>query len=217
LTVRQGRAILAAVPLDLSTLVAPEHTVLVTQECQNGIIGADASLRELADAASDMRVVAGRLTAAARAAGITVVHCVAWRREDGKAASTNARMLVAAVRMGLQLTPGSHVADVIPEIGVEEGDIVLGRYHGLGPMGGTELDMVLRNLGATTVIGVGVSVNVGMLSFGLDVVNHGYQFVLPRDAVTGIPADYAEAVIDNSFAVFSTVVRAADLMAAWTS
>jgi nicotinamidase-related amidase len=217
LTVRQGRAILAAVALDLSSLVAPAHTVLVTQECQNGIIGADAALRELADASADMRVNAGRLADGARAAGVPVVHCVAWRREDGKAASTNARMFAAAVRMGLQLTPGSSVADVIPEIGVEEGDIVLGRYHGLGPMGGTDLDMVLRNLGVTTIVGVGVSVNVGMLSFGLDAVNHGYQFVLPRDAVAGIPADYAEAVIDNSFSVFSTVVRSDDVLAAWKS
>jgi nicotinamidase-related amidase len=206
---------LPAVAVDLTELVAPGHTVLVTQECQNGIIGADASLRELSEAAASMRVVAGELAAAARAAGIPVVHCVAWRRPDGKAASTNARMYAAAVRSGLQLTPGSHVADVIPEIGVEEEDIVLGRYHGLGPMGGTDLDMVLRNLGATTVIGVGVSVNVGMLSFGLDAVNHGYQFVLPRDAVAGLPAEYAEAVIDGSFRVFSTVVTAADVMAAW--
>lgn len=202
-------------PLDLSTLVAPGHTVLVTQECQNGIIGADASLRELSEAAASMRVVAGELAHAAREVGIPVVHCVAWRRPDGKASSTNARMFAAALKSGLRLTPGSHAADVIPEIGVRDADIVLGRYHGLGPMGGTDLDMVLRNLGCTTVIGVGVSVNVGMLSFGLDAVNHGYQFVLPRDAVAGLPADYAESVIDNSFAVFSTVVRAADLMAVW--
>jgi nicotinamidase-related amidase len=203
------------VAVELTTLVAPGHTVLVTQECQNGIIGADGSLRELSEAAASMRTVAGELTAAARAAGIPVVHCVAWRRPDGKAASTNARMFAGALKAGLRLTPGSYVADVIPEIGVEESDIVLGRYHGLGPMGGTDLDMVLRNLGATTIVGVGVSVNVGMLSFGLDAVNHGYQFVLPRDAVAGIPADYAEAVIDNSFSVFGTVVRAADVMAAW--
>jgi nicotinamidase-related amidase len=206
---------LPAVALDLTDLVAPGHTVLVTQECQNGIIGADASLRELADASAAMRAAAGELARAARDAGIPVIHCVAWRREDGKAASTNARMFAAALKSGLQLTPGSHVADVIPEIGVDADDIVLGRYHGLGPMGGTDLDMVCRNLGATTIIGVGVSVNVGMLSFGLDAVNHGYQFVLPRDAVAGLPVEYAEAVIDNSFRVFGTVTTSAEIRAAW--
>jgi nicotinamidase-related amidase len=203
-------------PLDLADLVAPEHTVLVTQECQNGIIGSAAPLRALADASGPMLAVAGSLAAAARAAGITVIHCRAIRRRDGKAASTNSRMLRAAVKAGIALYPGSVEADIVPEIGVEDADIVLDRFHGLGPMGGTDLDMVCRNLGATTIVGVGVSVNVGMLSFGLDAVNHGYQFVLPRDAVAGVPADYADAVIDNTFAVIGTVVEAKELIDAWT-
>jgi nicotinamidase-related amidase len=107
-------------------------------------------------------------------------------------------------------------AEVIPEIGVDERDIVLSRYHGLGPMGGTDLDQVCRNLGATTMIGLGVSVNVGMLSLGLDAVNHGYQFVLPRDAVTGVPAEYADAVVRNTFSIIGTVVDTAQLLDAWS-
>ena len=83
-------------------------------------------------------------------------------------------------------------------------------------MGGTDLDMVCRNLGATTIIGVGMSLNVGMVSFGLDAVNHGYQFVLPRDAVAGIPPEYGEAMIQNSFAMFSTVVEAKQLIEIWS-
>ena len=66
---------------------------------------------------------------------------------------------------------------------------MLSRLHGLGPMGGTDLDPVLRNLGVTTIVGVGVSVNIAMLNFAMDAVNAGYQFVMPRDAVAGIPED----------------------------
>ena len=209
--------ILAGVAVELGTLVAPGHTVLVTQECQNGIIGQQAVLRERADAAAPMLPVAGALAAAAREAGITVVHCRAVRRPDGKAASTNARMYRVAMKSGMALFPGSVEAEVVPEIGVDERDIVLDRFHGLGPMGGTDLDMVLRNLGATTIVGIGVSVNVGMLSFGLDAVNHGYQFVLPRDAVAGLPAEYADAVIANTFNVIGTVVDARQLIDAWAA
>lgn len=204
-------------PVELANLVAPSHTVLVTQECQNGIIGEQAVLRELADAAAPMLPVAGALAAAARAAGITVVHCVAVRRPDAKAASTNARMYAVAMRSGMALHPGSVEADVVPEIGVDERDIVLSRYHGLGPMGGTDLDMVCRNLGATTIVGVGVSVNVGMLSLGLDAVNKGYQFILPRDAVAGIPLEYAAAVVQNTFGVIGTVVEAKQLTDLWSA
>lgn len=209
-------AMLRRVAVELVDLVAPGHTVLVTQECQNGIIGEGAPMRELAEAAAPMKLAAGRLAAAARQAGVTVVHCLAWHRADFKAASSNARMLVVPRKLGMALVPGSDDADVVPEIGVDDADIVLGRYHGLGPMGGTELDMVCRNLGATTIIGVGVSVNVGMLSLGLDAVNHGYQFVVPRDAVTGVPEDYIESVLTNSFAMFGTVSDVDSIVAAWT-
>jgi nicotinamidase-related amidase len=82
-------------------------------------------------------------------------------------------------------------------------------------MGGTDLDAVLRALGATTVVGIGVSVNVGMTNFTMDAVNAGYQFVLPRDAVAGIPASYADAVIDNTLALLATVVTTDDVIAAW--
>lgn len=82
-------------------------------------------------------------------------------------------------------------------------------------MGGTDLDAVLRNLGATTVVGIGVSVNVGMLDFCFDAVNAGYQFVMPRDAVAGIPEDYASAVLDNTLALVATLVTTDQVLAAW--
>jgi len=46
-------------------------------------------------------------------------------------------------------------------------------------------------------------------------VNAGYQFVLPRDAVAGVPADYADAVIDNTLAWLATITTTAELAAAW--
>ena len=82
-------------------------------------------------------------------------------------------------------------------------------------MGGTDLDAVLRNLGATTVVGVGVSVNVGMLDFAMDAVNAGYQMVLPRDAVAGIPVEYAEAVLDNTLSLIATLPATDDVLAVW--
>ena len=102
-----------------------------------------------------------------------------------------------------------------PEIGVAPSDVVLTRLHGLGPMGGTDLDVVLRNLGARTVVGIGVSVNIGMTDFAFDAVNAGYQFVLPRDAVTGVPIAYADAVIDNTLALVATVTTVDAVLGCW--
>jgi nicotinamidase-related amidase len=140
---------------------------------------------------------------------------VAWRRADGLGSNENARLFKAFSKSGLDISPGSKGAEVVPEIGPADSDLVLGRYHGLGPMGGTDLDAVCRNLGATTIIGVGVSVNIGMLSFAMDAVNAGYQFVLPRDCVAGVPTDYADAVIGNTLDLIATVVTSREIIEAW--
>ena len=60
-------------------------------------------------------------------------------------------------------------------------------------MGGTDLDAILRNLGVTTIVAVGVSLNVAIPNLVMDAVNAGYRVVLPRDAVAGIPAEYGDA------------------------
>jgi biuret amidohydrolase len=203
--------------VDLAQLVAPAHTVLVTQECQNGVIGAEPALPQLAEAARrEMIPNAARLVRAARAAGVPVVHCVAARRSDGRGSNSNARLFQGMLKMPVALLPGSEAVQVIPEIGVDESDVVLTRLHGLGPMGNTDLDPVCRNLGATTIVGIGVSVNVGMVDFAFDAVNAGYQMVLPRDAVAGVPEEYAQAILDNTLSLVSTLTTVDDIITAWS-
>jgi nicotinamidase-related amidase len=204
------------VAVDLAELLDPSHTVLVTQECQNGVIGDAAVLRELADEAAREAVPnVVRLVHAARAAGVAVVHCLAVRRADDRGSNRNARLFLGTRKLGIRIEPGSAAAELLPEIGNDPNDLVLSRFHGLGPMGGTDLDAVLRNLGISTVVGVGVSVNIAITNFAMDAVNAGYQFVLPRDAVAGVPADYANAVIDNTLAFVATVTSTAEVVDAW--
>jgi biuret amidohydrolase len=203
-------------PIDLAELISPGHTAFVTQECQNGVIGPRSVLPQLAEVART-RVIpnAARLAKAARAAEVPVVHCLAVRRADGLGSNTNARLFMAVRKSPVTLLPGSEEAAVVPEIGVEPEDIQLTRLHGLGPMAGTDLDSVLRNLGVRTIVGVGVSVNVGITNFVMDAVNAGYRFVLPRDAVAGVPEDYADAVIDNTLSLLATVTTTDDVLAVW--
>ena len=202
--------------MDLEELIDPGHTALVTQECQNGVVGAAAVLHELADEARRVAVPSiARLVDAARGASVPVVHCLAIRRADDKGSNTNARLFTATRKLGIRLEPGSPAAESIPELDVQPDDVVLQRYHGIGPMGGTDLDAVLRNLGVNTIVGVGVSVNVAITNFVMDAVNHGYQFVLPRDAVAGVPAAYADAVIDNSLSLLATITSTDAVVGAW--
>ncbi len=202
---------------DLADLVGPDHTALVTQECQRGVIGDLAVLPQLAEAARESGALGniGRVAAAARASGVDVVHCLAHHRSDRRGGNTNARLFAAMAKMPDALREGTESVELTPELELHPDDLVLRRYHGLGPMHDTGLDSVLRNLGVTTIVGVGVSLNVGMVDFAFDAVNAGYRFVLPRDAVAGVPPDYADAVIDHTLSLVATVTTTDEITTAW--
>jgi nicotinamidase-related amidase len=203
-------------PLDLAALVDPTITAVVTSEVQNGVVGPHSALPALAEAAAATMLPAlGRLLPAARASGVQVVHCTAYRRADGKGANHNARLFMGVRKSPVSLLPGTPEVEVVPELGPEPDDLVLTRTHGLDPMAGTDLDPVLRNLGVTTLVVTGVSVNVAITNLVMDAVNRGYDVVLPRDAVCGIPLEYADAVIDNTLALLAAVTTVDELVAIW--
>ncbi|WP_066902966.1 cysteine hydrolase [Mycolicibacterium houstonense] len=200
---------------DLTELVAPAHTAIVTQECQGAVVGPDAGLAALADEARREALPnIARLLPAARAASAQVVHCLVQRRPDGRGSNHNAKIF-AIGRSEVGILPGSPGASLLPEFGPKPDDLVLSRWHGLGPMGGTDLDAILRNLGVSTIVAVGVSVNIAIINLAMDAVNAGYRVVLPRDAVAGIPKTYADAVIDNTLSLLATVTTTEDLLRAW--
>ncbi len=203
-------------PLDLAALVAPPHTAIVTSEVQNGVVGEPSALPELAaEAAVAMLPNLSRLLPVARAAGVQVVHCTAYRRADGKGANTNARLFRGVQKSPVPLLPGTAAVEVVPELGPEPDDLVLTRTHGLDPMTGTDLDPVLRNLGVRTIVVTGVSVNIAVPNLVMDAVNRGYSVVVPRDAVCGLPRSYADAVIDNTLALLAAIVTTDDLVEIW--
>src|SRR6186997_1511794 len=200
--------------VDLAEIAAPAHTAIVTQECQSAVVGPNAGLAVLAEEARREAVPSiGRLLPAARKAGVKVVHCLVQRRRDGLGGNQNAKIF--AIGSGVDIAPGSPGASLLPELGPAPKDVVLRRSHGIGPMGGTDLDATLRNLGVSTIVAVGVSVNIAITNLVMDAVNAAYRVVVPRDAVAGIPTDYADAIVDNTISLLATVTTTADLLAAW--
>jgi nicotinamidase-related amidase len=205
-----------AMAVDLAALVEPGTTAVVTSEIQNGVVGPESALPALAEAARQGMIPAtARLVRAARAAGVQVVHATAYQRPDLKGTNSNARLFLGVQRSPVRFLPGTAAVEVVAEVGVEPEDLVLTRTHGLNPMAGTDLDPILRNLGVTTLVAAGVSVNVAITNLVMDAVNRGYQVVLPRDAVCGLPADYADAIIDNTLSLLATVTTVDELSAIW--
>jgi len=156
-----------------------------------------------------------RLAHRARRVGVPVVHALAVARADGLGAAGNAPLYRMAARAGRPLLLGTPAVDVVDEIGLDDRDLVVSRLSGVGPMYDTGLESLLRHLGVRTVIVTGVSVNVAILDMTLDCVNAGFSVVIPRDAVAGVPVEYADAVIDNTLRLLARVVRTDDILAAW--
>ncbi|WP_328337297.1 cysteine hydrolase [Streptomyces violaceus] len=200
---------------ELSELLDPRTTVLLTVECQEGVVGADSALPELAAEARSGGVLARivRLVAAAHEGGVQVVHAVAERRPDGRGANRNARLLRAAARLPVQQLTGTPAVRVAAPIEVAEEDLVVRRLHGLSPLQGTDVDPLLRNLGCRTLIVTGVSANVAVPNAVFDAVNRGYTAVVPADAIAGVPSDYTRAMIRHTLALVATVATTDEVLA----
>lgn len=185
----------------------------MTIEVQEGVVGANSLLPELARTAEPILPRIAALGRAARAAGVPVVHCTADARADGLGANRNARLFGAMRKLG---APVDHRGQVCDAVGADDGDLVLGRLHGVSPMTGTSLDTVLRNSGVTTVVATGVSLNVAVLGFAFEAVNHGYQLVMPRDAIAGVDEAYVDAVFERTLSLLATVTTTDEVLAHWS-
>ncbi|MEU0371833.1 cysteine hydrolase [Streptomyces sp. NPDC006283] len=192
-------------------------TALLTVECQEGVVGKDSALPELAAQASSsgaLRNIA-RLVGAAHDAGAQVLHAVAERRPDGRGSNRNARLFRAAERLPVQQHTGTSAVRVAPPIEVAPEDIVVRRLHGLSPLAGTDVDPLLRNLGCRTLVVTGVSANVAVPCAVFDAVNLGYTAVVVADAIAGVPAEYTPAMIRNTLSLVATIVTTEEVLSCW--
>ncbi len=207
-------------PFDLRPLVNPKHTALLTNEVQSSVLDADGDLAENA-----RRILGNivRLADAARLAGVPVVHAVKHFRRDSLARNRN---IVLYHRRGVlpeadaRPEPDSRLqagCQVVPELGPDERDLVMTRLHGMGAVHDSGIDPVLRILGVSTVVVVGVSLNVGIPNSVMDLVNRGYDVVVPSDAVAGTPKAYQEQIMQHTIKYLARVAPAEAVLAAWSS
>ena len=203
-------------PFDLGPLVNPETTALLTNEVQPGTVTGTEGLGA-AGAAVLPRIVA--LAGAARGAGAGVVHCVKVVRVDARGRNRNIPLyrmrgedLSSPRPPDSRATEGSHVVEAL---GPEEGDVVLTRLHGMGSGSDTGLVPVLRNMGITSVVVTGVSLNVGIPNTVMDLVNQGFDVVVPRDAVAGTPVEYGEQMIAHTLRFLASITSSEEIIARW--
>jgi nicotinamidase-related amidase len=125
--------------------------------------------------------------------------------------------MTAMVRRKEHLVEGTAAVELVPEIGAQPGDITSHRRHGVSPFHATSLDPTLRALGVSTVVTAGVSLNLGLIGLAIEAVNLGYRVVAATDAMTGVPLDYAQAVVRHTLALVATLSTVDDVVRAFDS
>lgn len=204
-------------PVDLRTLAAPGRSAVLVMEMQRGVVGDLAKFPDLVEVCDRRDVVANTssILVAARSAGVPVIHCTAAFRADRAGSHTrNSPFVTALLKDPAHMLESTGAIEVLPAL-LEPGDLESRRYHGFSPFTGTSLDMTLRSLGVSTVVAVGLSLNLGIPGLALEAVNLGYRVAVVTDAVAGVPDDYAQAVLKNTVSLLAARARAADLVEAW--
>jgi nicotinamidase-related amidase len=145
------------------------------------------------------------------------VHCTAENLPDGFGENRNARLFAVARKSGMRNAPGSDAVQPVREVGPEVGDLVLPRYHGLSPLSGSSLDQLMRNSGISTVVVVGVSLNIAIPSLVFDAVNLSYQVVVVSDAVVGLPVEFGAHMLTHSLSLVATNATTDELSQVWAT
>ncbi|MCW2784735.1 MAG: cysteine hydrolase [Marmoricola sp.] len=196
----------------MSLSIDPSTTGIICVECQEGVLGGTSILPDLAAAAAPAIPAIRRLLDGARRAGVVVVHAT-YEGALG-AVDHGPAPLWRALGAGATWAPGDEATQVLPEL-LGAGDLVLPRHHGLNPSCGTELLPVLRARGITTVVLVGVSLNVALILLAGDAAQQGFSVIVPKDAVAATPPEYAEPLLNYSMRMLGRVTTVDALLEAF--
>ena len=75
---------------------------------------------------------------------------------------------------------------------------------------GTNLDFMLRNLGTTEVIVVGVLTNMAVEHTVRDAADHGYRAILASDATSSLGPDWQHAAVSYALTNIARITTTAD-------
>jgi nicotinamidase-related amidase len=205
----------------LAERIRPGRTALVLIDLTNDFVHPEGKAAKVGgrDVGHAQRVVpvAAALAAAARAAGVTVVHCLHTTLPDGGADSpvwrdARSRAAYSAPDIGLDGTWGQAVVD---ELMPCAGDHLVKKYR-YGAFTGTSLELLLRSLGHDSVVCCGVSTNVCVDTTAREAFAREFYVTIAGDACASWDMELHEATLRTADRRFALVATSRDIQAAWS-
>ena len=162
--------------------IEPAKTALINIDLQNVFVeGYKVSAPNGPEIVASMN----RLSDACRAAGIFVVHTRAVQRPDGLTDGPISDLLAEfRVHANYSMVDGDPATELHADLVVDEGDLVLDkpRYSAFTH---TDLDLILRGKGISTLLIAGIATNVCVDSTVREAAMKNYRVLVPGDVCSG--------------------------------
>ena len=195
----------------------PNKTAVVLVEFQNDFTSEGGALHgAVKDSmeATDMLTHAQEAVAAARAAGVTIIHAPIQFAEGYGEITSHPYGILKGVVDTNAFVKGSWGADFVGEMAPQAGDIVLEGKRGLDACASTNLDFILRSKGIETVALGGFLTNCCVESTMRSAYEKGFEVVTLTDCVGATSAEEHANAITYDYPMFSKPMTAAEFGAA---
>jgi gluconolactonase len=196
----------------------PKRSALIVQDLQNDVIMPGGAFTRddpsPAEHAKSQNVVANvkAIAQAARAAGMPVVH-VWYVVEPGAVGLKQNAPLFEGVAGLKALVRGSHGAAPVKGLEAKKGDFVVEKMR-MNAFYATNLDNLLRGLGAETVVITGAWTNFSIEHTARHAADAGYRAVVVSDGTSTVNDEWQHAALDFALQNIAERVPTKDVVGA---
>jgi nicotinamidase-related amidase len=182
----------------LEEVLDPDHSVVVCIDVQNDAMRPDGKIAAAGLDVSHMMAVLPKVAAfldEARALGVPVIHVQMIHKRDGVAMSPSwIRTQKTICNEEEAFLEGTWGAEFCEEAAPLPGETIVVK-HRSSAFRGTDLDMILRAMGAQTVVGIGEQTPGCVDATFRDAAYHDYYNVLVEDCVAAFDLEQHEASV----------------------
>jgi nicotinamidase-related amidase len=207
--------------------VDPSHTALVLIDWQHDFCGPGGYVDAMGYDIALTRAGLGptqRVLAAARAAGMEIVHTREGHKPDLSDCPPNKLWRSQRIGAGIGdegpcgriLVRGQAGWEIVPEVAPIDGEVIIDK-PGKGAFCATELDLVLRNKGVTHLVFTGITTDVCVTTTMREANDRGYECLLLSDCTGATDYSNYQAALKMTKmqgGVFGSVATSEDFIAA---